>query len=76
MIGRLARLLRPATPRDDRRCGTCAAFANDAHAIEAAMPGLRSMGSAAASVRSDDGLCATHDRYTRASALCGSFHPR
>ena len=37
--------------------------------IEKALPGCRSLSSAYAAVRSDDGLCAMHDRYVAASSV-------
>ena len=43
-------------------CGACQHFLDHPAGIEAAIPGLSAMGSAHASVRSDDGLCATRDR--------------
>lgn len=54
-------------------CGRCMFFDNDPQSLEAAIPGLRSLGSATASVRSDDGLCNLHGRYLGARASCSSF---
>ena len=62
-----------ATVQRSVACGRCAFFNNDPQALEAAMPGLRSLGSATASVRSDDGLCSVHDRYLGARCTCPSF---
>jgi hypothetical protein len=53
-------------------CRTCRHFNNSAPSLEAAMPGLSSFSSAYAAVRSDDGLCALHDRYVAASSVCGA----
>ena len=44
-------------------CATCRHFRNDAAYLEQQMPGIASLSSATASVRSDDGLCAYHDRW-------------
>ncbi len=75
LLARLARLLRPAPRPAPACCGGCKAFDNDPQNIEAAMPGLRSLGSATASVRAADGLCLRHDRYIRASSCCADFTP-
>ncbi len=66
------------TPRSDAAqcCGACAFFNNDPHFLEAQIPGLRSLGSAAGSVRSDDGLCARHGRYLGARSGCASFEAK
>ena len=61
--------------RDRAACRACIAFRGDATAIEAALPGLRSMGSAYAAVRSDDGLCSLHERFVSARATCAAFQP-
>ena len=60
---------------DRAACRACAAFRGDAADIEAALPGLRSMGSAYAAVRSDDGLCRLHERFVSARATCAAFQP-
>jgi hypothetical protein len=54
-------------------CRSCRHFTHEAAAIEAALPGLSSLSSAYAAVRSDDGLCGVHDRYLAASSLCASY---
>jgi hypothetical protein len=54
-------------------CSGCRHFDNSPQAIEAAWPALRTLGSGHASVRSDDGLCARHDRYVTATGTCGSY---
>jgi hypothetical protein len=51
-------------------CGNCRHFEGRPAALEAALPGLRSMSSAYASVRAQDGLCAWHDRQVGAAAVC------
>jgi hypothetical protein len=51
-------------------CAGCRHFNDSPLAIEAAFPGLSSLSSAYAAVRSDDGLCAAHDRYVAASSVC------
>jgi hypothetical protein len=62
-----------ATQPVSGRCGSCGYFRNDAAYLEAAIPGLSSLSSAAASVRADDGLCLRHDRYLSARASCPQF---
>jgi len=54
-------------------CGSCRHFENSAAYLEAAIPGLASLSSGAASVRADDGLCLLHDRYLGARASCADF---
>jgi hypothetical protein len=56
-----------------RNCGACRHFRNDPAYLEAAIPGLSSLSSAAASVRADDGLCLRHGRYLAASRSCSDF---
>ena len=60
---------------DRAACRACVAFRGAAADIEAALPGLRSMGSAYAAVRSDDGLCYLHERFVSARAACAAFRP-
>ncbi len=55
------------------RCGGCAHFVADPAAIEAAIPGLASLGSALAAVRGQDGLCRHHDILLAASSRCADF---
>ena len=57
-------------------CLDCEHFENSADAVEAALPGLSSLSSAHAAVRSDDGVCHRHDRYVAATSLCASFKRR
>jgi hypothetical protein len=54
-------------------CAGCAHFRRAAGELELMLPGLRSLSSAFASVRSGDGLCARHDRYVAASSACAEF---
>jgi hypothetical protein len=54
-------------------CLDCRCFSNSAPLLEAAMPGLSSLSSAHAAVRSDDGLCARHERYVAASSVCDAY---
>jgi hypothetical protein len=53
-------------------CRECRHFQNDAAALEAALPGLKSLGSAHAAVRAHDGMCSFHGRYVAASSLCSA----
>jgi hypothetical protein len=41
-------------------------------AVEAALPGLSSLGSAHSAVRSSDGICRYHLRYVAASSVCSA----
>jgi hypothetical protein len=54
-------------------CADCRYFNARPSDIEAAMPGLSSLSSAYAAVRSDDGICAVHDRYLAASSVCPQY---
>ncbi len=54
-------------------CLHCRHFNQGAAAIEAALPGLWTLSSAYAAVRSNDGLCAAHDRYVAATSACDVF---
>jgi hypothetical protein len=54
-------------------CLECKHFKNAPAALEAALRGLSSLSSAYAAVRSEDGLCAVHDRYVAASSVCAVF---
>jgi hypothetical protein len=60
---------------DAARCGSCRHFRNDWAFLEAATPGLSSLGSALGSARADDGLCLRHDRHRSARAGCADFSP-
>src|ERR1700722_1912504 len=54
-------------------CASCRHFNGRPLEIEAAFPGLSSLSSAYAAVRSDDGLCALHDRYVAGSSVCEGY---
>jgi hypothetical protein len=56
-------------------CRACRFFRNEAHFLEAALPGWTALGSAHGSARSEDGLCLKHDRFTGAHGACGDFLP-
>ncbi len=60
------------TPGSQLGCRDCRHFRNGAAALEAALPGLRTLSSAYASVRCADGLCAVHDRYVAADYACSA----
>jgi hypothetical protein len=62
-------------PDRARSCAGCRHFNGRALDIEAAMPGLASLSSAFAAVRSDDGICAEHGRYVAASSVCAAHAP-
>ncbi|MGA8705706.1 MAG: hypothetical protein WB646_01830 [Steroidobacteraceae bacterium] len=51
-------------------CAGCVHLQRAALELELRLPGLRTLSSAFASVRSGDGLCALHDRYVAASSVC------
>jgi hypothetical protein len=57
-------------------CTGCTHFIDEPAQIEALIPGLTAMGSARASVRSDDGICAIHDRMVSARDVCDRLSPR
>jgi hypothetical protein len=54
-------------------CAGCRHFNGRPADIEAALPGLSSLSSAYAAVRSNDGICAVHDRYVAASSVCAAY---
>ena len=56
-------------------CRDCRHFVNDPADIEAMIPGLTAMGSARASVRASDGICAVHDLMVSARDSCDQFAP-
>lgn len=58
------------------RCGACRRFDNAPHSLEAAIPGLLSLGSAHSAARSEDGLCQRHHRYLSADYSCPFFENR
>jgi hypothetical protein len=57
-------------------CADCRHFNGRPLDIEAALPGLSSLSSAYAAVRSNDGICALHDRYVAASSVCAGYAGR
>jgi len=71
-----SQLRRDGLPPRRRSCATCVSFRSDPFELESAIAGLRSFGSGFAAVRSDDGLCARHDRYLSASACCAQHELR
>jgi hypothetical protein len=56
-------------------CRDCQHFVSEPNGIEAMIPGLTVMGSARASVRSDDGICTAHDVMVSARYCCDRFSP-
>jgi hypothetical protein len=54
-------------------CASCGHFSNDPAALESELPGIRTLSSAYAAVRSSDGLCAVHRRYVAASSACADY---
>lgn len=58
-----------------RTCAACRNFNGEAKLLEAQLPGLASLSSAHAAVRSDDGLCAVHERYVASYYTCSAFEP-
>ena len=61
------------SPANSPSCLGCKHFNHAPADVEAALPGLSSLSSAYAVVRSDDGLCAVHHRYIAASSVCADF---
>ena len=57
-------------------CANCRHFVADAQMLEQVLPGLKTMSSAYASVRSGDGLCGLHERYLHAGSSCASIELR
>jgi len=57
------------------QCCGCASFRGDASDLEALLPGLSSLSSGYASVRSDDGICMRHERFVGARSCCADFSP-
>jgi hypothetical protein len=57
-------------------CASCQHFSQEPQEIEAQMPGIRSLGSAHASVCASDGICRRHDRYLAASSSCAEYRQR
>jgi hypothetical protein len=61
------------TAAAEQSCGSCRYFCESPHEIESQMPGIRSLGSAWASVRASDGICRRHDRYLGATSHCDDY---
>ena len=59
----------PAPPN----CARCQHFDNSPTLLEAAIPGLRTLGSGYGAVRGSDGICQLHDRYLSARYGCDDF---
>ena len=78
ILQRLARAdaLAPAGARDLANCASCVHFDNRPAAVEAALPGLRSFGSAESAVRTADGVCRLNGRYLAATRSCDQHTPR
>ena len=72
----LTRVLAAFRKPEGGRCGDCVHFAGSPAAIEARVPGITAMGSAWASVRSQDGICTLRDIYLPARAGCDKFTGR
>jgi hypothetical protein len=60
---------------EHRSCAGCRYFNGHPLDLEAALPGLSSLSSGYAAVRSNDGLCSVHDRYVAANSVCGQHRP-
>ena len=58
------------------RCASCVHFDNRRSAVERALPGLRSFGSADSAVRSSDGVCERTSRYLSADRWCEQHRAR
>ena len=56
-----------------QRCLTCRHFRNGPRYLESVFKGMNILGSAYASVRSNDGICLRHDLYLSADARCDDF---
>jgi len=57
------------------RCDRCESFRANAKDLEGLLPGLTSLSSGDASVRSDDGICMRHERFVGARSCCNNFSP-
>jgi hypothetical protein len=53
-------------------CGSCRHLQRTGYALEADLPQLRTMSSAYAAVRADDGVCGVHQRYVASYYVCGA----
>jgi hypothetical protein len=54
-------------------CMGCRHFMHEPQSLERALPGLASLSSAYAAVRSHDGVCRLHERYVAWSSSCGRY---
>jgi hypothetical protein len=54
-------------------CGSCRHLRRAGHELEAELPQLRTMSSAYAAVRADDGLCGVHHRYVTSYYGCSAY---
>jgi hypothetical protein len=66
-------LWRDRTREDAETCFACTHFQADPSELENSMPGLSSLSSGHASVRSQDGLCDLHDRIINGQRRCSAF---
>ena len=57
------------------QCLRCKHFRNSPEYLESELSGLRVLGSAYASVRSEDGICVLTDRLLSARRCCERFEP-
>jgi hypothetical protein len=73
VIARCGDAARSAAVAAEQSCGSCRYFCQAPHEIESQMPGIRSLGSAWASVRGSDGICRKHDRYLGATSHCDDY---
>jgi len=60
-------------PATTQRCADCRHFRDEAPDIETLLPGVRTLSSAYAAIRADDGLCGLHDRYLSARSHCAGY---
>jgi hypothetical protein len=56
-----------------RSCGNCCHLTRAGEALEAELPQLRTLSSAYAAVRADDGLCGVHHRYVASYYGCVAY---
>jgi hypothetical protein len=63
-------------PATTQCCAACRYFRGAASEIEFLLPGVRTLSSAYAAIRADDGLCGLHDRYLDARSRCAGYSPR
>jgi len=58
---------------DSKRCISCEHFRNSPKYMENVFKGMKTMSSAYASVRKDDGICLLHDIYLEADNWCAEY---